>query len=672
MAILEEPHDRTSLVLYGSETGMAQDVAAEVGAIFERLHFSTRVVELNSVNISRLAKSLIVVIIISTTGQGDLPANAQTFWKQLLRRRLPPDHLSDVRFTTFGLGDSSYPKYNWAARKLHKRLIQLGAKEFQARGEADVQHPEGTDGSFIPWSADLRRHLLEAYEYPEGLSPIPDDTLLQPKWTLEEARGSGNAEFSRHSFLAETSTGRLENQEDGSQNESPPDLTPSDGILQGDTPPNDLLPIPGSITVNLDENDRVTAMHHWQDVRRITFSTSTSVDYEPGDVLTIFPKNFPQDVEDLISIMDWGHVADIPLRCVRTRTATGQQHDDPSPIPHLLPVPQLTLRNLLLHYLDITAIPRRSFFSFIAHFTDDPVHKERLLEFTRPQYLDELYDYTTRPRRSILEVLHDFRSVKIPWSWVGSVIPVLKGRQFSIASGGSLKRTSIEPGGLGRFELLVAIVKYRTVIKKVRQGVCSRYLSSLPKGTKLNVLLRKGGLNTAKTEARRPVIMVAPGTGVAPMRSLVYERLSWKEEEEGHHQDSKNIHTNGLGPSVPGIGDNVLFFGCRNKESDFFFREEWEELKSRLGLQVYTAFSRDQKKKVYVQDVIREQAEVVYRLLHDRSGIVYICGSSGKMPQAVREALIEVFQSQGAVEREDAEKQLLAMEKEGRYKQETW
>lgn len=79
-----------------------------------------------------------------------------------------------------------------------------------------------------------------------------------------------------------------------------------------------------------------------------------------------------------------------------------------------------------------------------------------------------------------------------------------------------------------------------------------------------------------------------------------------------------------------------------------------------------------QRQKVYVQDLVRQQSAKVYDALAKKDGIVYICGSSGKMPQAIREALIEVLQGEGNMEREDAEKYLLAMEKGGRYKQETW
>ena len=89
-------------------------------------------------------------------------------------------------------------------------------------------------------------------------------------------------------------------------------------------------------------------------------------------------------------------------------------------------------------------------------------------------------------------------------------------------------------------------------------------------------------------------------------------------------------------------------------------------------IQAQVLIPGDQRQKIYVQDIVRQQSAAVYDALHNNSGIVYVCGSSGKMPQAVREALIEVFQKSGEMEREGAEAYLMKMEKEGRYKQETW
>jgi sulfite reductase alpha subunit-like flavoprotein len=91
----------------------------------------------------------VVLIAISTTGQGDLPPNSQKFWKAIRSARLRPGCLQQMRFTSFGLGDTSYPKYNWAHRKLYNRLVQLGAQPICDRGESDEQHPEGYVNEFV-------------------------------------------------------------------------------------------------------------------------------------------------------------------------------------------------------------------------------------------------------------------------------------------------------------------------------------------------------------------------------------------------------------------------------------------------------------------------------------------------------------------------------------------
>ncbi|KAF2497530.1 riboflavin synthase domain-like protein [Lophium mytilinum] len=639
---------RTALVLYGSETGNSQEVAEELGRTAERLRFSTQVCEFNSVSIKQLLQYSVVLISISTTGQGDLPANALTFWRALRSKRLQPGCLSRLRFASFGLGDTSYPKFNWAHRKLYNRLIQLGADTICDRGESDEQHPEGVDGSFIPWLLKLRESLLQAYPLPGDFKPIHDDVLLEPKWLLET---SDTVDVSRT-----------------------PSARPTDHIGAPDIPFEDLLAVTNSLTATVASNTRVTPDTHWQDVRHLTLTTPGHQTYNPGDILTIYPKNFAPDVDLFLTAMNWTDIADVSIKFISTST-TENTTTQGRPLPNLTPGSSTTLRSLLTKHLDIMAIPRRSFFSQLAHYTADTYHRDRLLEFTDPQYIDELYDYTTRPRRSILEVLQEFESVQIPWQRVCSVIPAMRGRQFSIASGGRLKDAAFRDGqehgsekedhaSETRFELLIAIVKYRTVIKRLRQGVCTRYVASLQPGQSLSVTLQKGGLGVSNADSDRPVVMVGPGTGVAPMRALIYERVAWRRHDV-LHGTNENKDTHGL--------RDVLFFGCRNAEADFFFKDEWAGLQSDgVALDVFPAFSRDQRSKVYVQDLVRTHASRVYEALATQNGILYICGSSGKMPQAVREALIEVFQQQGSLTREDAEAYMDGMEKSGRYKQETW
>lgn len=512
----------------------------------------------------------------------------------------------------------------------------------------------------MPWSTDLRRHLLDKFPLDEGISIIPEDVLLEPKWTLaltEEPSDSPNHSITNGNHPESTQLNGTSTKA-SVERSTPPNM---------DDPSKQMGESYGRLTVTLEQNKRLTPTCHWQDVRHLLFASKSPVEYDPGDVLTIYPKNFPEDVDMFLNMMDWKDIADKPLEFVWTRPISAINLSLLPPVSISPECKNLTLRELLTSYLDITAVPRRSFFSSIAHFTQDQSHKERLLEFTRPEYIDELYDYTTRPRRSIPEVLQEFASVRIPWQWAANVLPELRGRQFSIASGGHLKRTA---SGRSYFDLLVAIVKYKTVIKKVREGVCTRYLAALSPGVEMIATLQKGGLGVRRAEARRPVIMIGPGTGVAPMRSLIWERLQWAEELESQVQRQENGNKTNM--TLHAVGESVLFFGSRNKNSDYFYQHEWADLASKMPLQVFTAFSRDQKEKIYVQDLIQEQSDLVFRLLHGSGGILYVCGSSGKMPQAVRVALTEVFKKCGHMPQGTAEEYLQLMEREGRYKQETW
>ncbi|KAI8958688.1 riboflavin synthase domain-like protein [Daldinia sp. FL1419] len=688
---------RRILILYGSETGNSQDLAGDIERLSERIHFKTQVREMNDVELNTLLQYPLIIFVISTTGQGEVPKNARKFWKSLLRKRLPPNCLQLVNFTTFGLGDSSYSKYNFAARKLHKRLEQLGATEFFPRGEADERHQDGIDGTFLPWSISLRSHLLKEYPLPGGLSPIPPDVQLPPKFTLKLAPvmdcldepmpdrdggqvgnsngvdlaspivkplngGHGNiynkrildekaALFShldtpnseqleqalraeRMSIHSNSYPARLSEQtarqiKGGIDILDRPNVLrdyPSKYLLEDSSsskealPPPDLLPIPRGWPAHVRSNYRVTPPSHWQDVRHLALEVPTQLDsnrrgdretlsYVPGDTIVIYPKNFPADVQSLIDLMDWNDVADLQFEhCAMQEDALWS-----SP-KNCYPLRRSTLRELLIHNYDITAIPKRVFFEDIAFYTSDPMHQERLREFANPGLSDEFYDYTSRPRRSILEVLQDFPSVKIPYQHLPSIFPVIRGREYSVASGGPLLKTEEHPD-FTRVELLVALVKYKTVLRKTRQGLCSRYLESLRPGT--NIMITHKEYDTLEASwVRRPILAIAPGTGIAPIRAHLWDRLD----------ESQNA------------GEAVVFFGGRNRDADFYFEEEWEDLRAK----VITAFSRDQKEKIYVQNRIREHWQLVCEFIR-KGCVVCICGSSGKMPEAVKLAILEAM-----------------------------
>jgi len=575
-----------------------------------------------------------------------MPQNARSFWRVLLSRQLRLGVLRRVNFTTFGLGDSSYPRYNTAHRMLHSRMLQLGAQLFCERGEGNEQHPEGHTGEFRIWIQNLQESLLEHFPFSEGQTIIEEDVFLEPKWVLKPA-----------GF------------------EVPPSRLWQDKIvkkaetLTADSPPDDdLLPVKDTVTADLTEITRLTPAEHGQDVRLLDFSIAQDIPYGPGAVAVIYPKNFPKDVDDFIATQMWQDVADIPLIVKPTREDVDLKRYPPSPLRGLQSEKDVfTIRELLTNYLDILSIPRRSFFASLAYFTkdgneDEQYQKERILELANPELIDELWDYTTRPKRTILEIMPDFPSIKIPWQYALTILPIMRGRQFSIASGGRLKYNE---DGSTRVQLLVAIANPPNPIIKYRKryGVCTRYIAKLEAHQKLSIMIQPGYLDVKKDEIAVPVLMVGPGTGVAPMRSMIYERLEWAKESCSNT------------PSSYPYAVGLLFFGCRNEEADYFFRDEWQSLRDQ-GLTVFAGFSRDRdKSKTYVQDMIRAQSGLVRDILLGRQGKIYVCGSSGNMPKGVREALLDVIREDNTIGDQGADQvegYLDRLEREGRYKQETW
>lgn len=662
---------RTALILYGSETGNAQDVAEEVGRLTERLRFDTTVLDLDSVELSDVMKYTLVVFALSTAGQGEMPQNARSFWKTLLSGALRPGVLGKppkrrpLRFTSFGLGDSSYPRYNIASRMLNKRLTHLGAEAFCKPGEGNEQHPEGHSAGLREWIVQLKQSVLQTFPLPEGVLALGDDEFLEPRWklsltgpSLEQAAEVSSADRVEAPNLIN------ENSTNGAKESlsSPPAKTDNDEAVPSTVP----IPIRDSYSADLVANDRVTAADHFQDVRLLDLRLSRNYSYGPGAVAVVYPKNFPADVDEFIKLMHWEDVADRPIEITTSRANTSGQATTPSPLRHLeLGSIDLTLRWLLENVIDIMSIPRRSFFANLSYFAgtsteDEEYQKERLLELANPELIDELWDYTTRPKRTILEVMMDFTTIQIPWQYALSALPLMRGRQFSIASGGNLKQ---DTEGRTRVQLLVAIADPPSPIIKWRRryGVCTRYIVTLKPGQKINIGMQQGYLDAQPTELEAPVVMVGPGTGVAPMRAMAQQRHAWGKK-------LKNITSGG------NLENDILLFGCRGKNSDYFFKDEWEQLSRTEGLRVFTAFSRDKDEpRSYVQDQIRQHANAIYQAVHDLDGRIYVCGSSGNMPKGVREAFLDVLVEQSAsMTREGAEAHLDGMEKAGRYKQETW
>ena len=184
-----------------------------------------------------------------------------------------------------------------------------------------------------------------------------------------------------------------------------------------------------------------------------------------------------------------------------------------------------------------------------------------------------------------------------------------------------------------------------------RLGLCSNYLANVSIGTKIPIWVKKGTLKFPNNEPTLPYILVGPGTGVAPFRSLILNEL-----------------TSGSKRPI------YLIFGCRSRFNDFYFQTEWEKLRENFAnFQVLTAFSRDQEDKYYVQHVIQDNKQLFGNLLVNQDAFVYIAGNSKNMPDQVQDAFKEALLTQDDENDEkEAKKFIEQLIKDKRLQMETW
>ncbi|XP_063901882.1 NADPH-dependent diflavin oxidoreductase 1-like isoform X2 [Zophobas morio] len=377
-----------------------------------------------------------------------------------------------------------------------------------------------------------------------------------------------------------------------------------------------------TFSVNVVSNERTTKEHHFQEVRKIVFSIPETLSYTPGDLLLVQPENSMESVDYLIDFLGIN---------ANNRVTFSSPRKSPT---------LCTIRDLFTKYLDFNGRPTRYFFELLSHFATASHEREKLLELSLPANLEDLYAYAHRPRRTKLEVLRDFPTLRrrIPLEYVIDVFGWMEPRAFSICS--SMKKH------VGELHVCYAVVRYKTSLLLPRMGVCTNWMKSLESGFKVECCWVEPGTLRLPEDNSTTLLMIGPGTGVAPFRAFIEER-SFEFNKTG-----------------------CLVFGNRYKAQDYLFGEEWEEYINNGQLHVITAFSRDQELKVYVQHKIRENGRYIWNLIN-RGAYVYICGNARRMPEDVMNALMEVIQLFGPMTLKSAEEYVSRMRKERRLHTET-
>ena len=352
--------------------------------------------------------------------------------------------------------------------------------------------------------------------------------------------------------------------------------------------------------------------------------------YLPGDSLGIWPQNDERAVDELVSIMGWDADALMarPSWHYKDSRIDGENG-------------KMTLKDLLMNCYDLKC-PKPDILDVLAGemaAVPDALKGMMADSSARSLYLEE---------RHVVDILMDFGANKQK-GWVGpdTIVKFLRQlvpRLYSISSSPLDK-----PGNV---TLTVAVVEYEQLGKE-RIGVCSTYLNNrVSKGSKVPIYIYENPDFRLPEADTTPIIMVGPGTGVAPFRSFLQDRII-------------------RNPSVTSKEHNILFFGSRRKDQDFLYGEELEGWQQAEHLSLYTAFSRETSQKVYVQHRLKEHSACVWDAL-ENGGHFYICGDGQHMSTAVEaalESIIEEHQGQGADEAKLYVQNLL---KDSRIQKDVW
>ena len=313
-------------MLYGSETGNAHDVAERIAREATRRSYAATVRAMDAYDVTALPSAGRAVFVTSTMGQGDPPANVRAFWRFLLRKNLPANSLAGLAFACFGLGDSHYRQYNVVAKRLHKRLLGLGARSVADLGLGDDQHPSGYDAALDPWLETLWERMRDdvvtrdAPSAPPSARADPDadpederkfdaEILQQPP--REEEGGESSAADSSSAVAAsamldaalgldrvERLAERGAHARDGSNPEPSRRYAPATALR------NDALTAPDAVT----ETRHVELALEKQKCPQGVFEPSSSRlsssasdpdfndSYAPGDCLAVLPLPDPGDV----------------------------------------------------------------------------------------------------------------------------------------------------------------------------------------------------------------------------------------------------------------------------------------------------------------------------------------------------------------------------------------
>jgi len=525
-------------ILYGSESGNAEALAAAARKAAGRLGFAARVLDMADAIPAEIAQAGTVLVIASTWGEGDPPQRAEAFHAALMADGAP--RLDGVRYAVLALGDRAYAQFCATGRQFDARFAALGATRVAALVECDLDYKRPA----AAWTEATLGVLAETAVEPGAAVIHVDFGRAAPAEAVEDAPRVVQAEVSAH--------------------------------------------------INLNSSQSDIETYHLE-----LSLAGSGLTYQPGDAIGFTPSNDPELVEEVL-------------------TAVGQSGD-------------AALREALSHELDITTLTGMQIADYAA-LTGDAALQELAADETRAGAFAR--------DRQLIDLLTAAPHVLDPAQLTGLLRP-LPPRYYSVAS--SQQAVGEEA------HLLIAKVGWDSH-GRARKGVAStdaaaRRLAgtTMPIGVKPNVHFR------LPNDPDVPIIMIGPGTGVAPFRAFLQHR-----------------------EAVGARGRSWLFFGARRFTHDFLYQLEWQDwLNSGVLSRIDLAFSRDQREKIYVQHRMWQARRELYAWLR-QGACVYVCGDVKAMAKDVHAMLLSVIVDQAGQGADAAAADLRAMQRAGRYRRDVY
>ena len=538
--VVTETESRIITILYGSQTGGAESVAQDAGAVAKTYGLKPVVKSMDEVDASLLTTLDYLLIVTSTYGEGEMPDNAQMLWDSVSADAMP--RLEGLSYSVLALGDTSYDLFCQAGIDWDNRLAALGATRLYDRVDCDVDFEEPA----AAWISAVVPQLAD------GHGAVSVET---------EPKANDKPEYHRKN------------------------------------------PFPAQLVANRLLTDASSS----KETRHYEVSIAGSgLSYEAGDALCVIPANCPELVATLLATLgSEGHEeVFVNGEWVSFETALRAHFEIKTPSKELL-----------------EDIATRS-------------GNQELNGLLTSGNKDALSDYLWG--RDTLDLLVQNPGCDFAATEFVSLLKPLQHRAYSISSSGKQHPDTVH--------LTVASVRY-DAHNRGHKGVCSTFLADLVvSDTPVPCFFTPNKVFRVPEDNTLPMIMVGPGTGIAPFRAFLQERAFRKA-----------------------TGKNWLFFGDRNAATDYIYRDELEAYQaSGLLTQLDLAFSRDQEAKIYVQDRMLEQGAELFQWL-EQGGYFFVCGDAYRMAKDVDQALHTIIATHGQLSEQQAIDYVNQLKKDKRY-----